>query len=98
MSEEAMHNERAIMIMMRKTLSGIIRDVTPLPGMQSPLKDETVEDIRRCLGVIAAREQEIAKALGRDIRERPRFRDEPRTSHVVSFKKSGDKKDAAENE
>ena len=79
-------NEREIMIMMRKTLSAIIRDITPLPGMRSPLRDETVESVRHCLGAIAAREQEIARVEGRDISERPRYADEPVKSQVIDFK------------
>lgn len=96
MSDKNLKNEQGIMIMMRKTLSGIIRDVTPMPGMKSPLRDETVENIRQCLGVISQREQEIAKAMGREIKDRPRFTDEPAKSHVVQFahpKGSGNNKD-----
>ncbi len=85
MSEDNLKNEQRIMIMMRKTLSGIIKDVTPMPGMRSPLRDETVENIRQCLGVISSREQEIAIAMGREIKDRPRFTDEPQKSHVVNF-------------
>ncbi len=86
MTETDQKKEQAIMIMMRKTLSGIIRDVTPMPGMKSPLRDETVQSIRQCLGVIAAREQEIAAAMGREIKDRPRFTDEPAQSQVINFK------------
>ncbi len=90
MPENSLEDERAIMIMMRKTLSGIIRDVTPLPGMQGILKDETVVSIRRCLGVIAAREQKIARLQNREVNERPRYADEPQKSHIIKFKRSDD--------
>ena len=85
MTQKTLENEKNIMIMVRKTLSGVIRDVTPLPGTQGVLKDETVESLRLCLGVISNREQQIAQELGRDIKERPRYADEPKTSHVVQF-------------
>ncbi len=91
MSNQDLEREASMLIMMRKTLSAIIRDVTPLPGMQSPLKEETVQSIRHCLGRIAAREQEIAQALGKIVRERPRYGDDPATSQVLKFKPGSSK-------
>ena len=94
MSDENLKNEQSIMILMRKTLSRIIKDVTPMPGMKSPLRDETVQSIRQCLGVISNREQEIAKAMGREIKDRPRFTDEPAKSHVVKFAQANSSDDS----
>lgn len=74
------------MIMMRKTLSKVVRDTTPsTPGLNRLIADDTVDDIRRCLGMISAREREIAAELGVEVTERPRYADEPKTSNVVSM-------------
>ncbi len=86
MSDEELTTERRIMILMRKTLAKVIRDTTPEhPGLKRGISDETVEDIRLCLSMIAAREQELAQALGIEVKERPRYADEPRRSNVVSI-------------
>ncbi|MCG6940185.1 MAG: segregation and condensation protein A [Thiohalocapsa sp.] len=75
--------EQQILIAMRKTLGAIIRDVTPPPGMKHPLSGNTIEDVRQCLALIAAREQELADLDGRG-GERPYFADEPQSAQVVS--------------
>jgi len=74
--------EQQILIAMRKTLSAIIKDVTPPPGMRHPLSDSTIADVRQCLGLIAAREKELADAQGRG-GERPYYADEPPAARVV---------------
>jgi hypothetical protein len=74
--------EQQILIAMRKTLSGIIKDVTPPPGMRHPLSAGTIEDVRQCLALIAAREKELADAQGRG-GERPYYADEPPAAQVV---------------
>jgi hypothetical protein len=74
--------EQQILIAMRKTLSAIIRDVTPPPGMKNPLSDPTIQDVRQCLALIAAREKELADAQGRG-GERPYYADEPQRAQVV---------------
>ncbi|EGV18365.1 hypothetical protein [Thiocapsa marina] len=74
--------EQQVLIAMRKTLSAIIRDVTPPPGMRHPLSEPTIEDVRQCLGLIAAREKELADAQGRG-GERPYYVDEPPDARVV---------------
>jgi hypothetical protein len=74
--------EQQILIAMRKTLSAIIRDVTPPPGMRHPLSAPTIEDVRQCLALIAAREKELADEQGRG-GERPYYADAPRGAHVV---------------
>lgn len=74
--------EQQILIAMRKTLSAIIKDVTPPPGMQHPLSAGTIEDVRQCLALIAAREKELADAQGRG-GERPYYADEPPAAQVV---------------
>ncbi len=78
--------EKRILLVMRKTLSSIVRDVTPAHrDLQSPLKDSTIEDIKMCFGLISAREREIAEDAGVDIQDRPHFVDEPNKTNVVSI-------------
>lgn len=74
--------EQQILIAMRKTLAAVIKDITPPPGMKHPLSEGTVEDVRQCLGLISARERELADAQGRAT-ERPFYTDEPQAAQVV---------------
>ena len=74
--------EQQILIAMRKTLTAIIKDVTPPPGMKHPLSERTVEDVRHCLALISARERELADSQGRAL-ERPYYADEPQSAQVV---------------
>lgn len=84
--------EQQILIAMRKTLSAIIKDVTPPPGMRHPLSAGTIEDVRQCLALIAAREKELADAQGRG-GERPYYTDEPQAAQVVPIAGLGRKKE-----
>lgn len=78
--------EKRILVAMRKTLGAIIKDVTPSSSaFKSPLSDATVEDVRMCFGLIAAREKEIAKEAGVEITDRPHFTDDPVANNVVSI-------------
>ncbi len=78
--------EKRILVAMRKTLGAIIKDVTPSSSaFQSPLSDATVEDIRMCFGLIAAREKEIAEEAGVEIKDRPHFTDDAVTNSRVSI-------------
>lgn len=74
--------EQHILVAMRKTLTAVIKDITPPPGMKHPLSERTVEDVRHCLALISARERELADDQGRTT-ERPYFADEPQTAQVV---------------
>jgi hypothetical protein len=76
--------EQHIMIAMRKTLTAIVKDVTPPPGMRHPLSEATIQQVRQCLGLIAAREQELAEEQGRG-GERPYYSDEPQDVQLVDF-------------
>ena len=71
-------------MVMRKVLASIIKDTTPPPGTRHPLTDKTIQDVRMCLGLISAREKELAEAAGA-IQERPYFVDEAPPSNVVSL-------------
>ncbi|MFY9973064.1 MAG: segregation and condensation protein A [Chromatiaceae bacterium] len=84
--------EQQILIAMRKTLSAIIKDVTPPPGMRHPLSEGTIGDVRQCLALIAAREKELADAQGRG-GERPYYADEPQATQVVPIAGLGRKKE-----
>ncbi len=88
MSNESEHFtvEKRILVAMRKTLSSVVKDVTPSSSaLKSPLSETTIEDIKMCFGLIAAREQEIAKEAGVDLNERPQYPDSPEKSNVVSL-------------
>lgn len=87
--------EQRILVVMRKLLAQIVKDTTPGPGMRHPLKEQTIKDIRDCFGLISARERELAEQAGIDIKERPRYIDEPKTSTVIEFKRPN--KDSSDN-
>ena len=71
--------ERRVLLAMRKTLSKIIRDLTPSDStVEYPLKTGTVEDIKACLSLISTRERELAAQAGIKA-AKPRFIDEPST-------------------
>jgi len=78
--------EQQIMVVMRKVLTTIIREITPSPGEKYPLSDQTVEDVRQCLRLIAAREQELAEAKGIINKDRPHYADEPQTTQILYYK------------
>jgi hypothetical protein len=86
MNTEIHEKEKRILVMMRKVLANIVKDTTPKPGLRHPLKTDTIQDIRECFKLISARERELAEATGLQIKDRPRYADEPQTSKVVSFK------------
>jgi len=78
--------EKRILVAMRKTLSNVVKDVTPSSSaLKSPLTESTIEDIKMCFGLIAAREQEIAKDAGIELNEKPQYTDDARKSNVVSL-------------
>jgi len=88
MSDQPKHFtvEKRILVAMRKTLSSIVKDVTPASSaLKSPLTDATIEDIKMCFGMIAAREQEIAKEAGVELNERPQYTDQEIKSNIVSL-------------
>lgn len=85
MSFTELSKEQQVMISMRKTLSSIIREITPEPGTVYPLTEDTVKDIRMCLALITAREQELAQEKGL-AKERPHFTDEePKVVPITPF-------------
>jgi len=98
MSDTPRSKEQRILVVMRKVLASVVKDTTPPPGMRNPLSDQTIEDIRQCFGLIAAREQELANEAGIDIKDRPRFTDEPAVNKVVSIQGLKSNKPQDEND
>ncbi|MCU7811489.1 MAG: segregation and condensation protein A [Candidatus Thiodiazotropha sp. (ex Notomyrtea botanica)] len=87
---DSSNKEREIMMVMRKVLTSIVREVTPEhKSLRHPLSEQTIQDIRQCLGLITAREKELADDAGRTMEERPYFVDEPPKSKVVPISKIG---------
>lgn len=84
--------ENRIMFMMRKTLTNIIKETTPAPGMIHPLSDSCITDIKDCLTFIAARERELQEDMGNMADERPYYVDEARTTAEVSLDSIGKQK------
>jgi len=78
--------EQQILIAMRKTLAGIVKDITPPPGMKHPLSEGTIEDVRQCFALISAREKELADLDGRG-GKRPYYPDQDLPAQVISVAK-----------
>ncbi len=94
---DSTNKEREIMRVMRQVLTRIVREVTPEHrSLRHPLSDQTIEDIRQCLGLITAREKELADAAGRTAEERPYFVDEPPATKVVPIGSIGKVKPSGE--
>ncbi|MDH5518418.1 MAG: segregation and condensation protein A [Gammaproteobacteria bacterium] len=94
MSDDLSKEER-ILQMVKKVLSNVAKDTYTAPGLKHPLSEQTILDIRQCLGLVVARETELAQEYGRDKSARPRFIDEPQSSVVVNFEKPGDNKESS---
>ena len=78
--------EMRILASMRKTLSSVIRDVTPSSAsLKSPISESTTQDIIMCFGLITAREQELNKANNQLNNQKPHFIDEVKTTQTVSL-------------
>lgn len=90
MTESAPSMEQRILSAVKLTLTGVIRDTATPAGMQHPLSDQTIADLRQCLALISARERELAEAAGIAQGSRPRYVDEsaPVQESVVRFHKT----------
>jgi len=93
MSQEPSQQEIRILRMVKRILTDIAKDTSTPPGMQHPLSETTIQGIRECLSLIAAREQELAEAAGQSQRARPGFVDEPKSTHVVTLHRPKKKPD-----
>jgi hypothetical protein len=94
MADQELSREERILRVMKRTLTDVAKEPYTRPGHRHPLSDDTIQSIRDCLSLIAAREAELAEAAGRPMTLRPRFVDEPKTSVVVTLdvknRKDGD--------
>ena len=80
--------ERDILMVMRKVLTSVIRDVTPAPGRPSPLSARTSEDVRDCLKLIALRERELADTEGETV-VKPYYMDQRSESKAIPIASIG---------
>jgi len=94
MSTEFHSKEHQILTTLRKVLSDVVRETTPPPGRPHPLTPQTIDKVKLCFQLITSREKEIIEAEGGEMSKRPRYADEPETSHVVQFTKPKDKDDS----
>jgi hypothetical protein len=85
MSEPELTTEERVLRMVKNVLTSVAKDTATEPGLKHPLSKQTIKEIRECLMLITAREQELAKQYNRDTSARPRFVDEPESEVVVSF-------------
>ena len=83
--------EHRILIQVRQVLASVVRDVTPPPGMRNPLSASTIEDIRGCFSLIAARERELNS--NKPNRDLPVYADRVATTRIVDFKQPTDSED-----
>jgi len=86
-----MTKEERILHMVKKVLSNVAKDTYTAPGLKHPLSEQTILEIRECLGLVVSRETELAKEYGRDKSARPRFIDEPSSTVVVNFDQTDSK-------
>ncbi len=85
MNDTTFSKEEQILQVMRKVLTDVAKDTYTPPDLKHPLSPETINSIRDCLQLIAAREHELAKEAGRESKMRPRYIDEPSSSVVVEL-------------
>jgi len=87
--------ELDVLITLRKILSGVVREITPDPGMRHPLSDGTMEDVRQGFMLIAAREKEISESMGKPSLHRPMYKGDTPKTNVVKLHglKSSDDED-----
>ena len=78
MSDNEHTKEEQILTAVKRVLTEIIKDTATAPGMKHPLSENTIHGLRDCLVLISQREQELAELSGREMDQRPRFKDEPR--------------------
>jgi hypothetical protein len=92
MTNESLSKEQRILSIVKKTLTDVAKDTYTPPEMRHPLSEQTINSIRECLGLISARETELAAEEGRTSTSKPRFIDEPRDTVVVKLEPGSGKK------
>ena len=85
MSNSDLSKEEQVLRMVKRVLTDVAKDTYTKPGLKHPLSEQTILSIRDCLGLISAREQELANEAGRSSTARPRYIDEPQDKVVVSI-------------
>ncbi|MEM7562665.1 MAG: segregation and condensation protein A [Pseudomonadota bacterium] len=82
-NSDALSVEQRTLVVFRQVLAKVVREITPSPGMRHPLSDETIEDIKQCFGLIAAREREIQDMMGNKTTGKPIYPgDQPKLQEV----------------
>lgn len=81
--------ESRILRAMKQVLTGVIKDTSTPPGHRHPLSEKTIEDIRQCLALIAARERELSLSAGQEDSRRPYYTDDPKAPKVVPISSIG---------
>lgn len=80
--------EGRILQAVKLTLAAVIKDTATPHGMRHPLSDGTIEDLRKCLALISARQRELAEAAGGTPAQRPQFADaSPADEKVIRIHK-----------
>jgi len=93
MSEHELSKEEQVLAVMKRVITDIAKETFAKPGHVHPLSEETIRNMRDCLGLIAARESELQSEAGRSSTARPQFIDEPNRAVVVpitDIKKRGE--------
>jgi hypothetical protein len=85
MADQELSREERILRVMKRVLTDVAKETYTRPGYRHPLSDATIQSIRDCLSLIAAREAELAETAGRPMNLRPRFVDVPKTPVVVKL-------------
>jgi len=70
---------------MRKVLASVVKDVTPQPGMRHPLSEQTIDDIKNCFSLIAARERELQSETGQVSTKKPVYPGQTSRAQIVEF-------------
>lgn len=87
---QALSKEHRILRVCKRVLTDIAKDTVTPAGMKHPLSENSIQGIRECLQLIAAREAEILSSQGNESTSRPRFIDEPQKNvrvNITPFKK-----------
>lgn len=84
-SENEYAKEQRILKVCKRVLTDVAKDTVTPAGLKHPLSENTIQGIRDCLQLIAARESEILSAQGIESTSRPHFIDEPQKNVVVDI-------------
>lgn len=92
-SDRQQNMEQRILLVMRKVLAKVVREVAPRPGVASPLSEDTIEAIRECFSLISLREKELAEAQNMTP-QKPFYPDKPPSTKVVKISRTAGLKKA----